>query len=195
MTMPDAARQAAAARMAQQAEELEREEQGIGSASPSGANTPHTSEDRDLNIGEHASTLDQILDDPDFGRLPETVWHWKRRGIDIPIRALDPKIHDILNKKHTIKKTNPRTGVVVQEFDANKYNLDVISFCMMEPDINDASVRNRIASKAKKPNFNSIKDILDILFLPGEQQSLFGACAQLSGWTEVDEAVVQEVKD
>ncbi len=140
------------------------------------------------------NVLDAILNGEEFSNPVVGEWIWKRKGVTLPVRALENNEFREVNRKNTKRLQVRNTQQVINDLDSEGYNNDIIARCLLDPNLNDPQVRHRIAQAKGLPDRNTIPDCIGHLFLPGEVTSLAMKIIEISGFNNDEEETVNTLK-
>ena len=141
------------------------------------------------------SVLDTILEKG--GLLTEPVtseWVCPRTGVAFPFRALTQSEYEAINKRNTQHNRLKKSNTVHTTVNASDMNRDIISVCCIDPNFRAPEVRNKIANRAGRQGIDTIEDVLELVFLPGELVEFGGAILELSGFLTDEEDTIEDLK-
>ena len=145
---------------------------------------------------DNVSVLDLILERG--GLTTESItskWKQERTGIEFPFRALNQEQYDAITKKNTTMSRLRRSNVVHTQLNQSSAGIDFIATACLDPNFMDPETRRKLASKGGRGAFDTVKDTVSLVFLPGEIADFTNAILGLSGFTGDDEETVAELKE
>lgn len=107
--------------------------------------------------------------------------------VKFEIKAISNDLDDQLRKDNTYQKKVAK-GIYKPELDSTKYMKDVVTKCLVYPDLNNKDLQDSYGAM-------DASELIDKMLLPGEYNALLSKVQEINGWNVDIEEIKDEVKN
>lgn len=107
--------------------------------------------------------------------------------VKFEIKAISNDLDDQLRKDNTYQKKVAK-GIYKPELDSTKYMKDVVTRCLVYPDLNNKDLQDSYEAM-------DAAELIDKMLLPGEYNALLSKVQEINGWNVDIDEIKDEVKN